>query len=262
MANRRLMAIGSQLRPLRAPAAMTAEEEANLQGGFGKIEVDTSGFFTMQQQDKALEYFRSHGYCCLLGGLDEREVAHLNEFCDRTQQEEREGGRKWWGIQDKPNAGLIFDQPWLDHPELDQYAVNHPSFKHIVAAAMGGPENVRTYEFNFREAEPGAGRGRMGFHHDSVSPNRLTRDPYFPLDAMCCIRYLTDVTAETPAFAVVPRSRTFEGLDKVLDAQGEEYKEVPLYAPAGTAVLYDNGTYHTRFDGPAEPSLQRRTLHQ
>ena len=79
---------------------------------------------------------------------------------------------------------------------------------------------------------------------------------------MCCIRYLTDVTLETPAFAVVPRSRSIEGLDNVLDAHGEEYKEVPLYAPAGTAVLYDNGTYHTRLDGRAEPSLQRRTLHQ
>ena len=31
-----------------------------------------------------------------------------------------------------------------------------------------------------------------------------------------------------------------------------DYQEVPLYAPAGTAVLYDNGTYHTRLDGTGE----------
>ena len=37
---------------------------------------------------------------------------------------------------------------------------------------MGGPEFVRTYEFNFRESPDGAGRMRMGYHHDSVAQNR------------------------------------------------------------------------------------------
>ena len=37
---------------------------------------------------------------------------------------------------------------------------------------------------------------------------------------------------------------------------------VPIYAPRGSMVLYDNATFHTRLDGTAEPSLQRRTLHQ
>ena len=95
-----------------------------------------------------------------------------------------------------------------------------------------------------------------------MAQNRLHREPYFPLDAMCCIRYLTDVTPETPAFAVVPRSRQQEGLDSVRDELGQQYREVPLYAPAGTAVLYDNATYHTRLDSTADPSLPRRTLHQ
>ena len=87
-----------------------------------------------------------------------------------------------------------------------------------------------------------------------MAQNRLHREPYFPLDAMCCIRYLTDVTPETPAFAVVPRSRRTEGLDSVRDELGQHYREVPLYAPAGTAVLYDNGTYHTRLDGSGRRS--------
>ena len=33
---------------------------------------------------------------------------------------------------------------------------------------------------------------------DSVEGHRVNREPYFPLDAMCRIRYLTDVTPETP----------------------------------------------------------------
>ena len=40
----------------------------------------------------------------------------------------------------------------------------------------------------------------MRLHHDSVQAHRFEREPYFPLDAMCTIHYLTDVTAETPAF--------------------------------------------------------------
>ena len=78
---------------------------------------------------------------------------------------------------------------------------------------------------------------------------------------MCRIRYLTDVTPETPAFAVVPDSRRFDTLAEAREAL-EDYHEVPLYAPAGTCILYDNATFHTRLDGTAEPSLPRRTLHQ
>ena len=36
----------------------------------------------------------------------------------------------------------------------------------------------------------------------------------------------------------------------------------PQYAPAGTAIYYDNATHHTRLDGSALPALCRRTLHQ
>ena len=66
----------------------------------------------------------------------------------------------------------------------------------------------------------------MSFHHDSVRPHRLTRDPYFPLDAMCTIHYLTDVTAETPAFAVVPRSCRHEA--GVLTQGGQGGRPAPL----------------------------------
>ena len=50
---------------------------------------------------------------------------------------------------------------------------------------------------------------------------------YFPLDAMCVIRYLTDVTAETPAFAVVPKSCHFSSLADARESL-DDYREVPL----------------------------------
>ena len=104
-------------------------------------------------------------------------MAHLNDFCDRTQATDP----KAWGIKrDREgyhiNQGLIFSQPWLDNPELDQYAVNHRSFQTIVEASMGGAQNVRTYEFNFRESPAGAGRMRMGFHHVSLRRSSLRHD--------------------------------------------------------------------------------------
>lgn len=45
---------------------------------------------------------------------------------------------------------------------------------------------------------------------------------------MCVIRYLTDVTPETPAFAVVPNSRLFSTLTQAREALGKDYHEVPL----------------------------------
>ena len=95
----------------------------------------------------------------------------------------------------------------------------------------------------------------MEFHHDSVMDHRLTREPYFPLDAMCTIHYLTDVTEKTPSFAVVPRSSRARSLAAHADTDPSSARLVAIYAPRGSMVLYDNATWHTRLDGSAEPSL-------
>jgi hypothetical protein len=38
---------------------------------------------------------------------------------------------------------------------------------------------------------------------------------------------------------------------------GSEFQELPIYGPAGSAILYDISLYHTRRDGPG----RRRTQH-
>ena len=101
----------------------------------------------------------------------------------------------------------------------------------------------------------------MKFHHDSVMDHRLTREPYFPLDAMCTIHYLTDVTEKTPSFAVVPRSSRARTLAAHADADPSSARLVAIYAPRGSMVLYDNATWHTRLDGSAEPSLTVQSEH-
>ena len=86
------------------------------------------------------------------------------------------------------------------------------------------------------------------------------REPYNPVDWLCRIHYLTDTVPGTPAFCVVPGSNRFETLKEARQSQGDDYQEVPIYGKAGTCILYDTATFHTRFDGDGRQ--KRRSWHQ
>jgi ectoine hydroxylase-related dioxygenase (phytanoyl-CoA dioxygenase family) len=80
---------------------------------------------------------------------------------------------------------------------------------------------------------------------------------------------LTDVLDETyPAFCVVPRSYHCDTQHNLPEAQkrlGDEYREQPLFAPAGSCIFYDIALFHTRLDGigiPDEATHGRRTIHE
>ena len=242
--------------------------QANLSGdpnlasqGFGRVSREPPPAFDPAAEiDAACAFFDDHGYVVLARCLDDAELVFLNGFCDRTQAERPLA----WGLteQRKPhhrNQGLIYSQPLLDHPELDPY-VRHPGAWPVVARLLGGADKPRFAEFNLRETPEGAGPGAMNFHHDAVVEDRLTRTPYGPCDYLCAIHYLSDVEPGAPAFCVVPDSRRFETLREAFEALAEDYREVPLYGPAGTCVLYDTATHHTRLDGDGEQ--MRRTWHQ
>ncbi len=229
--------------------------------GFGRIATESPpGFHPRNEIDAACRFFADNGYVVLGACLCGEEIDFLNRFIDETQAEHPD---RWGlGVNRKPhhrNQGLIFSQPLLDYPVLDRYT-RHPSSFPVVSRLLGGAEHVRFSEFNFRETPAGAGAGAMNFHHDAVIPDRLTRSPYLPCDWLCAIHYLTDVEPGTPVFCVVPGSNRFETLREVFETRGEEYLEVPLYGPAGTCILYDTATFHTRLDGDGERG--RRTWHQ
>ena len=123
--------------------------------------------------------------------------------------------------------------------------------------------NERFSEFNLRDTPAGAGSMKMGFHHDAALGNRVNRKPYHPCDWLCSICYLTDVGADEPAFAVVPKTVKFEPIEKAKKELGEDYEEVALYGPAGTCVFYDIATYHTRLDSvTGNDENGRRTMHE
>jgi hypothetical protein len=244
------------------------EPQTNLSGdpglatqGFGRVsDRPAPAFDPAREIEAACAFFARHGYVVLADCLDVAELDQLNAFCDRTQAELPEA----WGLGErrKPhhrNQGLIFSQPLLDHPELDPYTRPRRSFP-VVAELMGGEEAVRFSEFNFRESPEGAGAGAMNFHHDAVRDDRLTRTPYMPCDWVCAIHYLTDVEPGAPCFCVVPGSNRFESLREAFDQLGGAYHEQPIRGPAGTCVLYDTATFHTRLDGDGQQ--MRRTWHQ
>jgi hypothetical protein len=229
--------------------------------GFGRVDRSPAPAFDPTGEiDAACDFFERQGYVVLLACLDSVELAFLNAFCERTQDERPDA----WGLgaRRRPhhiNQGLILSQPLLDYPELDPFTQPRRSYP-VVSRLLGGEDHVRYAEFNFRETPEGAGERAMNFHHDAVVADRFTRAPYMPCDFLCSIHYLMDVEPGSPSFCVVPDSRRFESLQAAFDGLGEAYREVPLYGPAGTCVLYDTATYHTRLDGDGH--RMRRTWHQ
>jgi hypothetical protein len=229
--------------------------------GFGCVrQEDIVAFDPACDLDAACAYFERYGYVVLAGCLDAAELQHLNGFCSRTQAERPQA----WGLtKDRTThhrqQGLIYSQPLLDYPELDRYTRHHRSFP-VVAHLLGGEERVRFAEFNFRETPGGAGLGAMNFHHDAVRQDRLSRTPYMPCDWLCAIHYLTDVEPGAPCFCVVPNSNRFRTLKAAFKKLGDDYRETPLYGPAGTCILYDTALFHTRLDGDGHQL--RRTWHQ
>ena len=244
------------------------ERQKNLAGdpsratqGFGRVSAETPPTFdSVTDADAAFAHFERNGFVVLARCLDAEELKELNTFYDRTQAQRPEA----WGLGDrrKPHhrtQGLIYSQPLLDHPELDRYT-RHPRTFALVERMLGGEGRARFAEFNFRETPEGAGPGAMDFHHDAVVADRLTREPYGPCDWLCAIHYLSDVEPGAPSFCVVPGSPRFETLKGAHEGLGSAYREVPLYGPAGTCVLYDTATFHTRLDGDGQK--MRRTWHQ
>lgn len=230
--------------------------------GFGRVNqgLGPKHFDPSRELEAAALFFEEYGFVVLSDCLNQSELEHLNGFFDRTQDEVPE---KWGlGERRKPHhrdQGLIFSQPLLDYPELDQYTRHRRSFP-VVARLLGGEDHVRFAELNFRETPPNAGTGSMNFHHDAVTEDRFLREPYNPVDWLCAIHYLTDTQPGTPAFCVVPGSNRYETLREAYEALGSSYEELPLYGPAGTCILYDTATFHTRYDGDGKQG--RRTWHQ
>eukprot|EP00947_MAST-08B_sp_MAST-8B-sp1_P001480 g1480.t1 len=247
--------------------------------GFGILGAHPPPFDPVTQLEEALQFYNEHGYV-VVRQLDERELAELNGACDLIH---RERGSEI----DVPGQGKLFF-PLLLWPEFD-FTVFHPRTLPLVSRILGGQDKARHIEFNYRAWEPAAATSAtpadddcqrhqhphrphpMSFHSDDCSGGTLTleerqqRRPYGPPDMLQTFTYLTDVDDRSPAFAVVPKSRRIDNVQRLREALGDGvYCEVPIVGPAGTCCIVDRHLIHTRLDPrETDPAKQRgrRILH-
>jgi len=253
--------VNRRLRALTAQLAAAAVEELPEAGsgpggqGFGPRATESPPHFACDELEAAIAFFEEMGYVCFKEALTEAQLAHINDFCDRTQRDDPVG----WQIptDGSPWTGARYSQPLLDTEELD-YCVKLDSIFPFVTAIFG-EGNERFSEFNLRDTPGGAGSLKMGFHHDAALGQRTTRKPYHPCDWLCsicckcstrsmppfCQRVstlllstdLTDVSPDEPAFAVVPRTVRHEPIGRAKVELGADYIEQPLWGPAGTCIF-------------------------
>lgn len=215
----------------------------------------------------ATAFFHSYGFVVLEDCLDESELGHLNDWYDRTQQAQPFD----WGCQQGAHKEWLYHQPLLEHAELDGY-VRHDGHYPLVAALLGGEEHACFSEFDFRETPSGTAQDR-NWHRDIGTHGFGGADPtarqeYFASKAhayICSFHYLNDVTRESPSFGVIPQSCVFvptpdsgSTVDQQLRSHlGAEFQELPLYAKAGTCVLYDISLYHSRVNASTGARTRR-----
>jgi hypothetical protein len=205
-----------------------------------------------------LDAYKNDGFAVIPGALSAAEVAELNAFVDRDLQANP-------GDWHAPAQGARGNgQVLLRHPHLDRF-VRHPVTFPLLRAILG--PDIRFGQFDFRDVRPEAAEeAGMQWHRDvsyySKCGGRIW-DPANPYRSTyaCVIYYLTDVRECCPCFALIPRSHEYRSHAAAREGLGAAYREVPIRGPAGTAILYNITTYHTRLAGRADCTHGRRTMH-
>jgi hypothetical protein len=211
--------------------------------------------FTADQEDEVLAYFKANGFAVIANSMCEDDVQYLNEFIDRSQVE-RPGE---WGVGVDKGPLRNHAQILLDHPELDPYVQGYATYP-LLQTILG--DDIRFAQFDFRHAVDGTGTDvGMGWHQDGPQAKSENWDPTHPYRCRyaCSIHYLTDVTDDTPCFAVVPDSLHCRTIDDAREKKGDAFQTLALRGPAGTGIIYNIATLHTRMAGTTDAG--RRTQH-
>jgi hypothetical protein len=209
--------------------------------------------FTADQEDDILAYFKANGFAVIANSMTGDDVSYLNEFIDRSQGERPDE----WGVDKRPlrDHGQIL----VDHPELDRYVQAYATFP-LLTKILG--DGIRFAQFDFRHAVDGTGTDvGMGWHQDRSQMATDNWDATHAYNCMygCSIHYLTDVTDDTPCFAVVPDSLHCKSIEEAREKKGDDFQILPLRGPAGTGIIYNIATLHTRLAGTTDAG--RRTQH-
>ena len=196
----------------------------------------------MKQED--YDFFKEHGYLVLGKILSDDEVTRFLEIYERQR---RDFGRFW------KETGIWqsnYCQPLLTAPEFDEI-IRHPKVMEPMRALMGGEAcfgQICLDHMGPYEGEPVPGMttwdGPVGrrWHRDGGHGLMWPEHP-MRIGYMRQHLYLTDVSDTTHSFAISPESIDQEILNK--EAQVERGGIHDLFAPAGTAILFNISCLHT-----------------
>jgi hypothetical protein len=207
-----------------------------------------------------MDFFNVHGFAILSDALTADELAHLNEWYERSQRTHPDH----WGTSRGRASEWLYHQPLLEFDELDVY-VRHPRHYGLVAELLGGEERTRFSEFDFRETPTGQ---PQNFHQDMGAGGASSSSQLqgkVTAKYICSMHYLTDVSSASPCFAVIPQSHHFihdeaSSLDTIAQLRqhlGDRFQQLPLYAPAGTGIIYDISLFHARMDATTGTETRR-----
>jgi hypothetical protein len=210
------------------------------------------------QRDEILQRYRENGFAVIADALSPDELAYLNQLVDNDI---RIHPQDW---HDPRNGASGNGQILMKYPELDRF-VRHPvTFPMIQEVLM---HEARFAQFDFRDVPVDlADNSGMNWHRDISYYGTVggkvwdPRNPYKSTYA-CVIYYLKDVHDCCPCFSLVPNSHEYASLDEAKQALGDRYEEIDIRGKAGTAILYNITTYHTRKSGKPGCSHGRRTMH-
>jgi ectoine hydroxylase-related dioxygenase (phytanoyl-CoA dioxygenase family) len=209
---------------------------------------------------KILDDYQKNGFAVIPDALSTEELIELNQFVD---QDMIANSGKWSlasaGSGARSNAFVLFDRP-----DLDKYVRHHKIFPYIQEILC---HEARFAQFDFRDVSPeDSENSGMNYHRDIAffaESGGMIWDPNNPYISTfaCIIYYLKDVHDCCPCFSMIPNSHEYRTLAEAKQKQGQDFKEVPIRGKAGTAILYNITTYHTRMPGHTSCHHGRRTLH-
>ncbi|MBW7453121.1 phytanoyl-CoA dioxygenase family protein [Paenibacillus sepulcri] len=210
-------------------------------------------------KEEILAHYKENGFAVIPNALSQEELDYLNGMVEASLKESPE-------LWHKPMEGAVGTGSFLGkHPlEMDKF-IRHPKIFPLIQEVLLG--EARFAQFDFRDVSVDrASSSEMKFHRDISyygTMGGMIYDPENPYISTftCVIYYLSDVHECCPAFCLVPNSHMYSSLDEAKEKQGSEYQEVPIRGKAGTAVLYNITTYHTRKGGRDDCTHGRRTMH-
>jgi hypothetical protein len=205
-----------------------------------------------------LEHYRDFGYAVIPDAFSKEELDYLNELVDNDI---KLNPKDWHA----PNHGATGNgQIIMKYPELDRF-VRHDKVFSLIQEILKGEARFAQVDFRDVPANMAENSG-MNWHRDisyygTVGGKIWDPDNEYKSTYACVIYYLKDVHDCCPCFSMIPNSHEYGTLDQAKEKLGDDYQEVLIRGKAGTAVLYNITTYHTRVTGKSHCTHGRRTLH-